>query len=265
MTVYGAEIIDSIVIVFPTGLVIHRSALEVGCKAAGNITGHAAAIHIRNSTVCVAGNQVADGIDKTVGFDQGFHGVIIANLRQTACFGNRHKACRIAAVISRCYGFQVGDMGVFYLGAVAAGHKAGSCIIPDRVFLTNAGGLYRKAIANAFHIGVCDSNLHRLPQREQIVEFQKIIQAQQVHRQTSVRASQLTGAGQADKTAYHVFTIDGGEPVNGDIFDRAANGFTETTTDALDPAYSKAICCAVQCYAVYSKCKIRGNAESRVQ
>ena len=64
LTFYGAEIIDSVVIVFPAALVVHRSTLEVGCKAAGNITGHAAAVHIRNRTVCVAGNQVADGINQ---------------------------------------------------------------------------------------------------------------------------------------------------------------------------------------------------------
>ena len=156
-------------------------------------------------------------------------------------------------------------MGIFHLGAVAASHKAGSCIISHRVFLTNAGGFNRKATLNAVHIGVCDSNLHRLPQREQIVEFQKIIQTQQVDGQTAIRSYQFTGTGQADKAAYKIFARDGSKIVDGYICDRAANGFAEATTDALGPAYSKAICCAVQCYAVYSKCKIRGNAESRVQ
>ena len=170
MTVYGAEIIDSVVIAFPTGFVIHRSALEVGCKAACNIAGHAAVGYIRSRAVCVAGNQVGNGSNQSVSFNQAFDLCgILSHLGQTACFGNCHKACRIAAVISRCYGFQISDMRIFYLCAVAASDKACCGVIEHRVFIPHSGCSDSKAVVDSVHTGVCDVDLHILAYGEKLI------------------------------------------------------------------------------------------------
>ena len=151
-------------------MVIHRSALEVGCKAACNITGHAAVGHIRNRAVCVTGNQVGDSSNQSVDLQQLFLDLcFVADICQTACFGDCHKACRIAAVISRCYGFQVGDLRVFYLGAVAASDKACCRVIEYRVFIPRSGCGDSKAVLDSVHTGVCDVDLHILAYGEKLI------------------------------------------------------------------------------------------------
>ena len=172
MTVSGADIVDGVVFSFPKGLVIHRSALEVGCKAARDITSNAAVGHIRNRAVFVAGNQVGNGCNKSVSFNQAFDlCFILAHLSQTACFGDCHKACRIAAVISCRYGFQVGDMSVFYLGAVAASNKACCGIIEHRVFIPHSSCVDSKAVFDSVHTGVCDVDLHILAYGEKLIKL----------------------------------------------------------------------------------------------
>ena len=149
-------------------MVIHRSALEVGCKAACNITSNAAVGHIRNRAVFVTWNQVGYSSNQSVDLQQLFLDLcFIADICQTTRFGDCHKACRIAAVISCCYGFQVGDMSVFHFGAVAASDKACGCVVKHGVCFALLCSLNGKAIlVDAVHVCIFDSDLYILTDGE---------------------------------------------------------------------------------------------------
>ena len=156
-------------------------------------------------------------------------------------------------------------MGVFNFCAVATGHKAGSSVIQHGVFITSARFRHGKAACNTIHIGIADFDLNCLPQREQVAEFQHIVQTQQVDGKPAIGSGQFAGARQANETADHVFAFDRSNIVDGHSVDRTADCFAKGTANTLFALYSEAALAARQCDIIHGKGKVRGNSECRIQ